>query len=93
MAEELVPFRLNALLTEKKSVSFATADAQLASPGSDSTATSNVPRDGVITDFSADFQSTAEAPDIPGNLEMDLMTEECSKDVREPIRRAAKNRV
>ena len=93
MAEELEKFRLNALLTEIKSASFATADAQLATPGSDSTATRIVSRDGEMTDFSADWQNTAEAPVTPGNLEMDLMTEECSADVGGTIGRAAKNMV
>jgi hypothetical protein len=69
MDEELEPFHRYALLTEKKSVSFATADAQLATPGSDSTATRIVSPDGQIKDFSADWQNTAEAPVTPGNLE------------------------
>lgn len=94
MKEELAPFRRNAVTTEKKLDFFATADVQLATPGSDSTATRTVSPDGQIKGFSADWQNTEEAPDTHGNLETDLMTMECSEDVRAPMEReTAKNMV
>ena len=64
-----MPFHRYALLTKIKSGYCATADAHLATQGSDSTATRTVSPDGQIKDFSADWQNTEEAPDTHGNLE------------------------
>ena len=63
---------------------FATADARMATPGSDSTAISNVLKDGEMMDFSADWQNTEEAPATPGDLVMGSVTVECSVGVRVP---------
>ena len=71
MGAELAPFRQDVLPIEKKLGFFATANVRRATPGPDSTAISNVLKDGEMMDFSADWQNTEEAPATPGDLEMD----------------------